>query len=116
MVANGVSWLMVSNELFNNNPKSITKETLSPIDNTKFSVNPVLFNFMVCRINNPGKKVRKMNPINCLKNGMFERIVKSVKMIIEIMNANNSLCPNFEIILVSHSYFYIFPYLLTAAS
>lgn len=53
---------------------------LNPTDNTIFSVEPILFNFNICRINNPGKKVRKRNPKTCLKNGMFKSIAKSVEM------------------------------------
>ena len=85
VVANGVSYPRLSDKLFNNNPKSIKKEILSPTDNTNFSVEPTLFNLSIWRINNPGKNVRKRNPKTCLKNGIFKTIVKSVKKIIKII-------------------------------
>ena len=68
---------------------------LNPTDNTNFSVNPISFNFSICRINNPGKMVRKRNPKICLTNGMFKRIAKSVIRSIEIITVKHSLSPKF---------------------
>ena len=73
---------------------------LSPTDNTNFSVDPILFNLSIWRINTPGKIVSKRNPMICLKNGMFKRIAKSVKRSIGITNRNPSLSPKFLITLV----------------
>ena len=81
-----------------NNPKNIRKEMLKPTDNTNFSVNPNLSNFRICRIEIPGKKVRKRNPKICLKNGMFKKITRSVRRSIEIINTNQFLAPNFNAI------------------
>ena len=53
---------------------------LNPTANTNFSVDSSLFNFRICRINKPGKIVRKRNPVICLKNGMFKRMAMSVMM------------------------------------
>ena len=85
--------------MFINNPKSIKKEMLSPTDNTNFSVYSILFNFRTCKINNPGKMIRKRNPKICLKNGMFKKITMSVRRSIEIINTNQFLAPNFNAIL-----------------
>ena len=62
MVANGVLYLRIGNKLFINNPKNIRKETLNPTDKTNFFVYSILFSFKICKINNPGKMVRKKNP------------------------------------------------------
>jgi hypothetical protein len=68
---------------------------LNPTDNTNFSVKSILFNFSICRINNPGKRVRKRNPRICLRNGMFRIIVISVRRSIAIINKKHSLGPKF---------------------
>jgi hypothetical protein len=80
IVANGVSYPRASDKLLMNNPKSIRKEMLSPTVNTNFSVSPILFNFNICRINNPGTTVRKRNPKICLRNNISKSIAKSVKI------------------------------------
>jgi hypothetical protein len=100
-VANGVSYPRLSDKLFINNPKSIRKEILSPTDNTNFSVDPILFNFSICKINSPGTMVRKINPRICLKNGIFRNIRRFVKISIAIIITNHSLAPNFNTILTS---------------
>jgi hypothetical protein len=63
-----------------NNPMNIRKEMLNPADNTNFSVEPILSNFRTCRINNPGKIMRKRNPTICLKKGMFKRMTTSAEI------------------------------------
>jgi hypothetical protein len=68
----------VSDKLFINNPKNIRKEMLNPTASTNFSVEPILFNFKIWRINKPGKMVRKKNPKICLKKGVFKSIATSV--------------------------------------
>ena len=68
---------------------------LNPTDNTNFSVKSNLFNFSICRINNPGKRVRKRNPKICLKYVISKRIAKSVIRSIEIINVKHSLGPKF---------------------
>ena len=93
IVDNGVSYPKLSDKLFNNNPKNIRKEMLSPTDNTNFSVDPILFNFSTCRINNPGIKVRKRNPRICLKSGMFRSIARSVTIRNTNMRKKNFLIP-----------------------
>jgi hypothetical protein len=85
IVANGVSYPRLSDKLFTNNPKNIKNEILSPQDNINFSKNPILFNFSICRINNPGKRVRKRNPMICLRKGIFRSITRSVKRSTEII-------------------------------
>jgi len=92
---------MLSDKLFINNPINIRKEMLNPTDNTNFSVESILSNFRTCRINNPGRIVRKRNPMICLKNGMFKRMAKSVRISITITNTNRSLYPNFNSIFSS---------------
>lgn len=77
------------NKLFINNPKKIKKDILSPTDNTNLSADSILFNFSICRSNNPGRYVRKINPNICLKNGIFKRIVKSVRISAVIINQNS---------------------------
>ena len=47
IVDNGVSYARLSNRLFHSNPKNIRKDTLNPINNTNFSVNPILFNLSI---------------------------------------------------------------------
>ena len=66
---------------------------LSPTDNTNFSVNPILFNLRICRINNPGKIVRKMNPKTCLTKGMSKMMAKSVRRIKPIKIKMHFLIP-----------------------
>ena len=79
-----------------NNPKNIKKAILNPTEYKIVSIVLSLFNFSICRINNPGKTVRKRKPKICLKNGISKRIAMSVKRSIEIINTNHSLCPNFN--------------------
>ena len=76
--ANGVSYPRLNDKLFTNNPNNIRNEMLSPTDSTNFSVDPILSNFRTRRINNPGKMVRKRNPMICLTNGMSKRMATSV--------------------------------------
>ena len=97
-VDNGVSYPRLSDELFTNNPKNIKNDMLSPTDNTNFSVNSILFSFKICRINNPGKIIRKINPRICLNIGMFKRIAMSVMKSIGSMNANHPPTLNLFII------------------
>ena len=99
IVANGVSYPLLRDKLFINNPKNIRNEMLNPTDNTNCSVEPILSNFRTCRINNPGKIVRKRNPRICLKNVMSRRIAMSVRRSIEITNTNHFSAPNFNTIL-----------------
>ena len=86
VVDNGLSYPRLSDKLFNNKPKNIKKAMLIPQLNINFSKKSILFNFRSCRINNPGKIVRKRNPNICLKNGMSKRITMSViiSVVIEI--------------------------------
>lgn len=105
IVANGVSYPRASNELFSNNPKNIRNEMLSPTDNTAFSVELILFNLSICRINKPSKTVRKRNPNICLKKGIFKMIVTSIKRSIKIINTNHSLAPSSLIIFILLAHF-----------
>ena len=86
IVDNGVSYPMRSDKLFNNNPKNIQNAMLIPQLNINFSKKSIPFNFRTCRIKNPGKIVRKINPMICLKYGMSKRIAKSaiISIVIEI--------------------------------
>ena len=104
IVDNGVSYPKLSDKLFNNNPKNIRKEMLSPTDNTNFSVDPILFNFSTCRINNPGIKVRKRNPRICLKSGMFKNMAKSVEISSATKNKKRPLASKFFVIYVPSFY------------
>ncbi len=67
--------------MFSNNPKNIKNEMLSPTNKTNFSVDPILFIFSICRINNPNKPFRKRIPKIGLTNGMFKRMATSVRKI-----------------------------------
>lgn len=80
-VDSGVLYPKHGNKLFNNNPNNSKNDMLSPTDNTNFSVSPSLFNFSVCKINNPGNIVSKKNPMICLENEMFKRIITPVSRI-----------------------------------
>ena len=93
-VDSGDLYPKLSDKLFSNSPKNIKNEMLNPTDNTTFSVDSILFNLSIWRINSPGKIVRKRNPKICLMNGMFKSIVKSVKRSIAIANVNHPLDPN----------------------
>lgn len=82
MVANGVSYPILSDKVFINNPKNIKNEMLSPQDKMNFSKKSILVNFNIRRINSPGKSVRKRNPMIGLRIGISKSIVKLAKEII----------------------------------
>ena len=79
LVDSGDLYPRASDRLFSNTPKNIENETLSPTINTNFSIIPILSNFKIRRIKNPGKNVRKINPRSGLKYGMFKRMATSVR-------------------------------------
>ena len=84
--------------IFIKKPVNIKKAMLNPTEYRIISIVLSLFDLSIWRINNPGMRVRKRNPNICLKNGMFKRMAKSVRITIETTNANHSLCLNFNTI------------------
>lgn len=79
-VDNGVVYPRRGYNELNRRPKSIMKATLSPTDKMSFSVSPSLFNLRMWRMSQPGTMVKKRNPKNCLKTGIFRSIARSVRM------------------------------------
>ena len=80
--------------VFMKKPINIKNATLNPTEYRTVSIVLTLFDFSICRINNPGTNVRKTNPSICLRKGTFRSIAKSVRRSIEIINAKYSLAPN----------------------
>jgi len=94
-VDSGVSQPTLSNTLFSSRPENIKNAILNPTSSTNFSVNPILFGFNICRINNPGKMIRKRNPDICLRSGISKNIVKFVMRIIDV--TTHPVHPNFNV-------------------
>ncbi len=93
-VDNGVPKPILSNTLFNNNPKNIKNAMLNPTSNRTFSTIPISFSFNICRINKPGKMRRKRNPDISLKIGISKNIDRFAMRITDM--ASHPLYPDFN--------------------
>jgi len=71
-VVNGVLQPNKGYKLFIRRPANIVKAILNPTQRINFSVKGSLSNFKICNINQPGTKVKKINPWICLRIGMLK--------------------------------------------
>jgi len=76
----GLEMPMIGYKKFIDRPTNIRVKTLNPTDNTTVSEDSNLSNLSICRINNPGNKVRKRKPVICLKKERSKSMDKFVKM------------------------------------